>query len=159
MYYKNYWVSYNDFQQQLMCSVSHVNYDEIDKKEINEHFKQFFFIDRIKYENCRSFLEDNGLFMGIFPPELIEEDIKKYKENQFKRNSKALEEIKEKYKEPLTEEFFENLALHGLDIPTVYQEVQISNMMSKDYWGVEFPIEEYYMEYLLKYWGFRLRWM
>lgn len=158
MYYKNYWVSYNDFQMRLMCAVSDIDYSEIDKKEINKHFKQFFFIDRIKYENVRGFLDENGLFMGIFPPELIEEDIRNYKKEQDKQNLEALERIKLKYKEPLPESFFKAMALHNEDIPTVYQEVQISNMMSKDYWGIEFPIEEYYMEYLLKYWGFKFVW-
>lgn len=155
MYYKNYWVSYNDFQESLMCAVADIDYSEIKKGEENKHFKQFFFISRFKYENAKGFVDDKGLFMGIFPPELIEKDIKEYNEIQEKRNLEALERVKEKYKEPLDEAFFESMFLHGLDIPQVYQEVAISNMMSKDYWGIEFPIEEYYMDYLLKFWKFK----
>lgn len=155
MYYKNYWLNYNnisDFVVILEMTEDMTDFKNSADSHDFEKVKNGMLVKRVDYENVRDRLDENGLFIGIFPPEVIEEDIKNFKEKQEKKYLELKEKVKEKYREPWDEDFFIYMKKAGIAFDDLIRELQVSNEMTKDYWGKEYPIEEYYMDYIVKYW-------
>ena len=155
MYYKNYWVNYHTLGNFIVVCEMHedmTNFQNTEESHDFEKVKGFMFIKRSDYEDARNHLDKNGLFMGIIPPEEIEKDIENYNKRKEEQEKLLKEKVKEKYKNPWDESFFIYMKQSGCDFIHLIKELQVSNMMSKDYWGKDFPIDEYYMGYLLKYW-------
>ena len=85
MYYKQYWVSYVNVGEEIACAVCNQDMTNfINKKEDQDymHMIYHFPINRYEFEHCREYLDEKGLFLGIFPPEIIEKCIKDWNDNQ-----------------------------------------------------------------------------
>lgn len=156
MDYKNYRVGYHPELDEIGVivfddDISKYNYTKAEDEL--KHIVNTFFIDTYKFENYQNYLDENGLFMGIFPPEFIEvcfEDDKKLKREEKERIKKY---CIESAKKPLDEKYIEDFKTVGASLQEIINIINNENKRNLKYGGLEFPIEKYYKDILIKYWG------
>ncbi len=156
MYYKNYWVNYNTLGSLIVICEMTEDMTEFKNTESIHDFdkiKKIMYAKRSDYEDVRNHLDANGLFLGIFPPEVVEKDIEDYNRYQIEKYAILKEQMKAKYEFPWEEDFFVFMKDNGVQLDNLIKELQVSNMMSKDYFGKDFSIERDYMKYIKKYWN------
>lgn len=154
MYYKNYWVSYIDFGEEIVCCEmcrDMTNFVSTDKDPDYKYIKRPFEINRYEYEHARDYLDENGLFMGIFPPEVIEQDIKEWNEEQ-ERFQEEQKEWKEKsYKRPLSDNCFKYYAEGYFTKEELVKAIASHNIESYNKNKLIFDFDTYYKDLLDKY--------
>lgn len=156
MYYKNYWINYVSFGEDFICAICNqdmTNFVNTDTDKDYMHIKSTFFINRYQWEHAKDYLDENELFMSIFPLDVVEDSIKEWNDEQNENNKKFHEIFKQEYKYPISEEFFKKAREKNKTLKNILSNINTSNKLSKEYWGVEFPIEKYYKDILIKYWG------
>ena len=156
MDYKNYRVGYHPELDEIGVIVFNEDiskYHYTKAEDELKHIVNTFFIDTYKFENYQNYLDENGLFMGIFPPEFIEdcfESDKKLKEEEELRR----QQICVKYsKKPIKEEIFKFRYEIGDSLQEILGFINRQNQANLYHDGCEFSVEEYYKDILIKYWG------
>ena len=156
MYYKNYWINYIDIGEKFVIGIMDQDMSNfVNTKEDQDymHLKRSMLIDRYKWENADCLLKKGELFMGIFPLDIINQSIKEWKDSQEKSKKNFLEEMKLEYNKPISENYFKEHKEIGLSLDEILLMINLKNKKSKKYWGIEFSIEDYYKDILIKYWG------
>lgn len=146
MLYKKYWTSYIDGGETFVCcEMTRDMTGFVSTKENPEYkyIKRLFKINTYEYQHCRDYLDENGLFMGIFPPELIEQEIAEWNERQerFKRETK--ERIIEGYKYLLKETAFKLYSKKLITKEEFVQSIEKHNNESYNRNGLIFTFEDY----------------
>ena len=146
MYYKNYWVSYIDIGEEIICCEmcrDMTNFVSTDKDPDYKYIKRPFKINRYEYEHARDYLDENGLFMGIFPPEAIEQDIKEWNEEQEKFKKETEMRYIEGLKYPLKETGFRLYTEGKFSREDLIETIEIHNKKAYDMYGLVFTFEDY----------------
>lgn len=156
MDYKNYRVGYYPGAKSIGVIIfdddmSKYNYTKAEDEL--KHIVNVFSIDGYQYEHYQNYLDENGLFMGIFPPEFIEASFQDYervvqKEKKMRENRRI-----EQVKKPITEVKFEKMSINCFSLEEAINYINIVNDFNLENNGIVFPIEEYYKDILIKYWG------
>ena len=154
MLYKNYWTSYIDGGETFVCcEMTRDMTGFVSTKENPEYryIKRPFEINTYEYQHCRDYLDENGLFMGIFPPELIEQEIEEWNERQ-ERFKREQEEWKIKsYKRPLLESCFKFYIEGHSTKEELINAIAYHNQESYNRNGLVFDFDTYYKDVLDKY--------
>lgn len=155
MYYKNYSVGY-DPNFDTVCILKYdkdmSNFKDSDFNRA-DHIVSVFEYPTFKFKNYKYHLDENELLLGVFPPEFIEACIEEYYVK-----TKQLEEERHKYfiessKKSLDEDYIKGFKDIGASLENIIELINYTNKRNLKYNGIEFPIEEYYKDILIKYWG------
>lgn len=146
MYYKNYLVSYIDYGESIVCcemTRDMTNFIDTDENPGYKYIKRPFEINRYQYEHARDYLDENGLFIGIFPPEVIEQDIREWNETQeiFKKETEKAH--LERLKKPLRETSFKLYFEKRIDRDFLVDTIENFNKKAYDTYGLIFTFEDY----------------
>jgi len=154
MLYKNYWLCYNNISEKSVIAILNDGFDprnqdgDKDGSILMANTRELISIENYKIENCREYLDENGLFMGMFPPEVIEQGIIDFFEKQ-KRIHKEFEgKMKQKYledlKKPFEDEIIFNLYKDGtISKETIILTINEFNKNAYKEYGIVHTPEEY----------------
>ena len=140
-----------------LTNENYENFINTDTDQDYMHMLYHFPINRFQFEHCRDYLDENGLFMGIFPPEFIENGINEWLKHQKELKEKSLKKAKEylfeKFKEPLEEEMFIEFSNVGNIKDMIDYFLSYRLKREQEFYGkILYPLS-YYNNYFQKYFG------
>lgn len=154
MLYKNYWLCYNNTVDESVCAILEEGFNPLNSRGLEDaailvaNTRELITIENYKIKNCRKYLDENGLFMGMFPPEFIEQELKKFEEENKKFLEKLEKESKLRYLERLKKPFY-NERLYSatskgiLDIESLRNIIKKHNEDAFEKYGIIYKDEDY----------------
>lgn len=154
MLYKNYWISYNPINEKSVIAILNDGFDprnqdgDKDGSILIANTRELISIENYKIENCREYLDENGLFMGMFPPKVIEQGIIDFweEQNRLKKERELRNKLKylEDLKKPFNDECIFNLYKDGtISKETIILTINEFNKNAYKEYGIVHTPEEY----------------
>ena len=112
MLYKNYWLCYMGIGETSVCAILEEGFNPLNSRGLEDaailvaNTKELISIENYKIENCREYLDENGLFMGMFPPEFLEKKLEDFWDEQRKWQEENDRKIKLQHLENLKKPFY-----------------------------------------------------
>ena len=155
MLFRSYSLRYSAIGENLILAKMSENIPQNPSGEwILSHTIDLIDIPRYQVDDCRNYLASNGLFLGIFPPNLIEEEIIYYHKTQKEAFERAKREFEDDCRYIWSEKDFEELndGRHRLD--DILRLLNRVNQVRKERLNLQpIDIDKTYGKYLKKYWG------